>query len=201
MRAKSRSPRPTTTAASRLLVIEWNLEGHPLAFGSGMGPEVYVPILPLALGDGIRALTYTATDKAGNVATSSNDVKIDTRGPVTDGAAGWVNGLVPYELTATDQVPGSGVAATVYRVDQATPWSINEAGVVAPTLMTEITLSGGQASEHTIDFASVDAALPFWFDADDWADHDRRSRVASSATGSSTSSTSSRPARPTRAVP
>ena len=154
--------------------ITWNVDGHPGAFGSGMGPVVTVPILPLALGDGIRALTYSATDKAGNKAEGSNQIKIDTRGPVTDGDAGWINGLAPYMLTATDQAPGSGVAATVYRVDQATPWSINAAATVAPTLDTSVNITplGGtpvQGSVHTVDFASVDAALPFWFDAADWA--------------------------------
>jgi hypothetical protein len=151
--------------------IKWSIAGHPPIGGTGMGPEVEVPILPLALGDGIRELSYSATDKAGNEASMTASIKIDTRGPVTDGATGWVNGLVPYELTATDQVPGSGVAATVYRVDQATPWKVNEATAtaVAPTLVTPITLAGGQGAMHTIDFASVDAALPFWFDAKEWA--------------------------------
>jgi hypothetical protein len=146
--------------------IKWTLAGHPGIGGSGMGPNVMVPILALGIADGIRDLEYTATDKAGNTATGGNQVKIDTRAPVTDGAADWVNGLKPYVLTATDQVPGAGVAATVYRVDQATPWKINEATTVAPTLTTEITLSGSQGAMHTIDFASVDAALPFYFDAD-----------------------------------
>ena len=81
-----------------------------------------VPILALGIADGIRDLQYTATDKAGNTATGGNQVKIDTRAPVTDGAAGLGQRLEPYVLTATDQVPGAGVAATVYRVDQATPW-------------------------------------------------------------------------------
>ncbi len=31
--------------------------------------------------------------------------------------------------------------------------------------MTEIMLTGGHGSMHTIDFASVDAALPFYYDA------------------------------------
>ena len=52
---------------------------------------------------------------------ASVPVKIDPRPPVTDGAAGWINGLAPYVLTAIDQVSGFGVAATVYRVDHSTP--------------------------------------------------------------------------------
>jgi hypothetical protein len=123
--------------------------------------------------DGIFALEYRATDKAGNTLSASVPVKIDTRPPVTDGAAGWVNGLVPYTLMAIDQVPGSGVAATVYRIDQSTPWRVNAASTVAPTLTTEIALTppGGtpaQGALHTIDFGSVDAALPFGYDALTW---------------------------------
>jgi len=123
--------------------------------------------------DGIFALDYRATDKAGNTTSTSVPVKIDTRPPVTDGAAGWVNGLVPYVLTAMDQVPGSGVVATVYRVDQSTPWRVNAATTVAPTLTTQIALTppGGtpaQGALHTIDFGSVDAALPFGYDPLTW---------------------------------
>ena len=123
--------------------------------------------------DGVFALEYRATDLAGNTMTASVPVKIDTRPPATDGASGWVNGLVPYVLTATDQVPGSGVAATAYRVDQATPWKVNAATTVAPTLTTEVTLTPAgstpvQGSLHTIDFGSVDAALPFDYDAATW---------------------------------
>ena len=123
--------------------------------------------------DGIFALDYRATDKAGNTMTTSVPVKIDTRPPITDAAAGWVNGLVPYTLFAVDQVPGSGVAATVYRVDQSTPWLVNAATTVAPTLATEIALTppGGtpvQGALHTVDFGSVDAALPFDCDPLTW---------------------------------
>lgn len=123
--------------------------------------------------DGIFSLDYRATDKAGNTMTASVAVKIDTRPPATDGASGWVNGLEPYKLTAVDQVPGAGVAATVYRVDQSTPWLVNAPAVVAPELMTEVALTpaGGtpvQGALHTVDFGSVDAALPFEYDPATW---------------------------------
>jgi len=123
--------------------------------------------------DGIYTLDYRATDRAGNTMSASVPVKIDTRPPVTDGVAGWVNGLVPYTLMTIDQVPGSGVAATVYRVDQSTPWRVNAATTAAPTLTTEIALTppGGtpvQGALHTIDFGSVDAALPFGYDPLTW---------------------------------
>ena len=104
---------------------------------------------PGALTDGIFDLSYRATDKAGNSTMMVTKIKIDTRAPVTDGASGWINGLVPYVLTATDQVPGAGVAATVYRVDQATPWSFNLVSPVAPVVETAITIAGDHASFHT----------------------------------------------------
>ena len=89
---------------------------------------------------------------------------IDSRAPVTDGAAGWINGTKPYVLTATDQVIGAGTAATSYRVDQATPWTTNVAGTVATQLMTELPLFAQvQGALHTIDFASWDAALPYGY--------------------------------------
>jgi hypothetical protein len=123
--------------------------------------------------DGIFALDYRATDRADNTVSASVPVKVDTRPPVTDAAAGWVNGHVPFMLTAIDQIPGSGVAATVYRVDQSTPWRVNAATNVAPTLTTAIALTppGGtpvQGAQHTIDFGSVDAALPFGYNALTW---------------------------------
>lgn len=123
--------------------------------------------------DGVFALDYRATDKAGNAMTASAAVKIDTRPPATDGAAGWINGLEPYVLTAVDQVPGAGVAATAYRVDQSTPWLVNAATVVAPELMTEVAITPPgaapvQGALHTVDFGSVDAALPFEYDPATW---------------------------------
>jgi hypothetical protein len=119
--------------------------------------------------DGIFPFSYRASDVVGNSSeTSTTDIKIDTRAPVTDGASEWTNGNVPYVLTATDQVTGAGVAATIYRVDQSTPWLINEATKVGPTLETAITLTGGQGASHTIDFGSVDAALPYDFPMSTW---------------------------------
>jgi hypothetical protein len=123
--------------------------------------------------DGIFPLEYRATDRAGNTATADTEVKIDTRAPVTDGASGWTNGFEPYQLTGTDQASGSGVAATIYRVNQATPWQINEATELTTSLVTDVQLVplGGtpvQGAEYTIDFGSVDNALPAWFGLSDW---------------------------------
>jgi hypothetical protein len=115
--------------------------------------------------DGIFPLSYTASDLAGNTATGSANVKIDTRPPATSGANGWVNGLKPYTLTATDQSTGAGVAATIYRVDQSTPWAASVDSTPTVSFDTSIPwVNPVQGATHTIDFGSVDAALPVNYD-------------------------------------
>jgi hypothetical protein len=141
-------------------------------FNEGHGFELFVERASHTT-DGIFPLDYRARDQAGNTMSATVSVKIDTRPPVTAGASGWVNGLEPYALTAIDQAPGSGVAATVYRVDQSTPWQVNVAANVAPTLTTEVAVTPPgsapvQGSIHTVDFGSVDAALPFDYDPHTW---------------------------------
>jgi len=121
-----------------------------------------------AADDGMYSLESKVSDRAGNLTELSTPLGIDTRPPVTEGAAGWINGLKPYVLTATDQSIGAGVAATIYRVSQSTPWLANEAsGTVGTTLETAITLPGTpvQGAMYTIDFGSVDAALPYYYSA------------------------------------
>jgi hypothetical protein len=124
-----------------------------------------------AIDDGIYSLNMRVSDRASNEATSSTPMQIDTRPPVTDGASGWINGLKPYVLTATDQAIGAGSAATVYRVNQSTPWLANVATPTVDTeLMTDVVLvpagsTGVQGAVYTIDFASYDGALPYNYSA------------------------------------
>ncbi len=131
--------------------------------------------------DGIFPFQYRATDRAGNStdttatppAPQSKNLQIDTQAPVTTGVAGWVNGLQPYTLSATDQTPGAGVYATIYRVDMATAWSESVATTVTPSMAFVTTLpawvSPVQGSWHQIDFGSVDNARPVgWKAADGW---------------------------------
>ena len=116
--------------------------------------------------DGFYTFMYRAGDLAGNKAEATGTVGIDSRAPVTDGAAGWINGTKPYVLTATDQVIGAGTAATSYQVDQGTPWTTNVAATVKTQLMTELPLFAQiQGDLHTINFASWDAALPYSYDS------------------------------------
>jgi len=133
---------------------------------------VFIPIntYPNSSTDGIWALNYRATDMAGNSSVDTTlTVKIDTRPPATLGTAGfgpadWVNGTLPFTLTATDQAPGAGVKVTIYRVDLATPWlsSVATAPVTAFDTAVPLTLLGGKPAVtgdlHTIDFFSIDNA-------------------------------------------
>jgi hypothetical protein len=117
-----------------------------------------------AADDGIYSLESKVKDRAGNETTLSTPLKVDTRAPVTDATAGWVNGLEPYVLHAADQSIGAGVAATIYRVDQSIPWLANVATTVGTTLDTSIPwVNPVQGAVHTVDFGSVDAALPYGY--------------------------------------
>jgi hypothetical protein len=153
-------------------------------------PLVY-PTNPVALylnlvtheTDGIYPFAYAASDNAINPLTGDHndafvetEVKIDTRAPRTDGEPGygdsphWIDGTRDFVLTATDEAPGAGVAATIYRVDQATAWDTNEAAVPDTQLLTEVAITPVgvmpvQGSVHQIDFGSLDAALPYDYDA------------------------------------
>jgi len=150
---------------------DWNQATAPIGYSQ------WFDVHANAADDGIYNLESKVSDRAGNETTATTPVKIDTRHPVTDGAAGWINGTVPYVLTASDQITGAGVAATIYRVDQSTPWLENVSNESTPTggvamLETEITLTGGQGALHTIDFGSVDAALPYDYDVKHHPYHD-----------------------------
>ena len=127
--------------------------------------------VPSPLNDGIFTMNYKATDVAGNTTTGTQTINVDTRAPVTtpSGSTMWIpGGSNNFTLTATDQASGSGVAATWYRVDQATKWTVNTGTGTNPaspqtqapvTLATPITIAGADGSVHTVDFASVDNSV------------------------------------------
>ena len=149
--------------------LEFTVPGWhpPIAWMSGDHIDFWIDYLGHST-DGLYDFSYRASDLAGNKSTASSKFGIDSRPPATDGAAGWIDGTKPYVLTATDQVVGAGSAATAYRVDQATPWSVKVASTPSTQLMTELPLFAQvQGALHTIDFASFDAALPYWYDAED----------------------------------
>jgi len=72
--------------------------------------------------DGVYNLTATATDKAGNTATTSGTLRLDATPPslsvspsAPDGANNWY--ISPAVLTATHSDATSGIASTQYKVD------------------------------------------------------------------------------------
>ena len=110
--------------------------------------------VPFAVsGAGSHAITYYATDNAGNVeATKTGYVNIDTTAPTTAAInlqaannVGWTNAAVTVTLTPSD-TGGSGTATTKYQVD---------AGVLT-TYSTPFVVSA--AGSHTITYYSTDNA-------------------------------------------
>ena len=92
--------------------------------------------------DGIRTVSYIATDNSGNAsAAQSETIKIDRTLPVTAATVSADSTLITLSVTET----GSGVAATYYTVD----------GGAQQTYNGGITLDGGT---HTITYWSVDVA-------------------------------------------
>jgi hypothetical protein len=74
--------------------------------------------------EGVTQVTARATDRNGNVSTSTQTVSIDTSAPRTSvavagtsGLAGWYRSPVTVSLVAVDDVPGSGVGTLEYRVN------------------------------------------------------------------------------------
>ncbi len=92
--------------------------------------------------DGIRTVSYLATDNSGNAsAAQSETIKIDRTLPVTAATVSADSTLITLSVTET----GSGVSATYYTVDGGTQQTYNGG----------ITLDGGT---HTITYWTVDIA-------------------------------------------
>ena len=92
--------------------------------------------------DGIRSVSYYATDNSGNASTPQVEtVKIDRTLPATAATVSADSTLITLAVTET----GSGVAATYYTVDGGAQQAYNGG----------ITLDGGT---HTITYWSVDVA-------------------------------------------
>ena len=76
----------------------------------------------LTVGDGIHAIDIQATDGAGNQATVSTSLKVDTLAPLLtaspsgmSGMSGWYRSAVQWNATSSDAT--SGVQPTEYQVD------------------------------------------------------------------------------------
>ena len=74
--------------------------------------------------EGVTQVTARSTDRNGNVSTFTRNVSIDTSAPRTSvavsgtsGLAGWYRAPVTVSLTAIDNLPGGGVAAVEYSLN------------------------------------------------------------------------------------
>jgi hypothetical protein len=106
--------------------------------------------ITLPAGDGVKTVRAEYRDNAGNVATLTDTILLDTTAPsTTSNAGGSYVGAVSITLTATDGPVGSGVASTHYRVDSGSEQTGTAISVTAP--------ASGSVS-HTIYFWSVDNA-------------------------------------------
>ncbi|HYT01204.1 MAG TPA: alkaline phosphatase family protein [Thermoplasmata archaeon] len=107
-----------TDATSGVAGISFRIDGGPWTTFAGS----------FAIGDGVHALEYFATDVAGNVeATHTVTVFVDSSPPTTNsnvsgtqGNNGWYASNATVSLSSTDAL--SGVASITYRVDNGS-WS------------------------------------------------------------------------------
>lgn len=101
------------------------------------------------LGDGVHSVAVTATDNAGNTASKTFTISVDTTLPAislsaagTSGSGGWYVSNVEMTASATDT--GSGVALIQYRIDGGA-WSTGSTATVAD-------------GTHLIEFQAIDSA-------------------------------------------
>ncbi|HEU0167019.1 MAG TPA: Ig-like domain repeat protein, partial [Chloroflexota bacterium] len=116
---------------------------------------------PVTFTDGTYKVTFTSTDKAGNVESNPADVvtfKVDQTNPQTSaalagtqGGAGWYSGAVTLTLTAADPAASDGtnsaVAKTEYSTDGGTTWPAYAAPVAF-----------ANDGKYTVSFRSTDNA-------------------------------------------
>jgi large repetitive protein len=130
MSVDSVAPTLTLTISSPNGSNGWNKSGPATASASATDANSGVASVGINGGgasftastDGVYNLSATAADKAGNTATTSGTVRLDTTPPTLsvspsapDGANNWY--VSPAVLTATDSDATSGIASTQYKVD------------------------------------------------------------------------------------
>jgi len=158
MSVDSVAPSLTLTLPSPNGSNGWNKSGPVTASASATDANSGVASLGINGGgasftastDGVYNLTATATDKAGNTATTSGTIRLDTTPPslsvspsAPDGVNNWY--VSPAVLTATDSDAISGISSTQYKVDGGA-WQ------------NGATFSEGVDGTHTIVFRATDVA-------------------------------------------
>jgi hypothetical protein len=121
----------------------------------GGAPSVYSG--PVALGDGSHTVTFIATDQAGNSASGSSTVNVDTQAPqlVLSGITSYCPGCGgPMAIDYSVGDPGSGVAEWTLSVDGTTL----AGGTSAETGTIDWNGGGLPAGAHTITLQGRDLA-------------------------------------------
>lgn len=140
------------TAGSGVASISYTVDGGTLQTVSGASATIPVS------GDGPHAVSYFATDNAGNAGSAKTQaVKIDTALPSasasvspTPNAAGWNNtSSVSVTVTAGDGTAGSGVASISYAVDGGATQTVSGASATIPV--------SGEGT-HSVTYSATDTA-------------------------------------------
>ncbi len=130
-------------------VSQMSIDPGTGAFGSWIAYSASSAI-SLPTGDGIKTVRVRYQDNASNIATLTDTILLDTTPPTTtSNAVASYTGTATITLTATDNIGGSGVATTRYRIDTGSEQTGTSIAIAPPP-------SGSVL--HTIYFWSVDNA-------------------------------------------
>ena len=113
---------PATVTVFGVDIVGTGVESIEYRIGSAAFQSYTTPlVIPT---EGVTQVTARATDRNGNVSTSTQTVSIDTSAPRTSiamagtpGLAGWYQSPVTVSLAAVDDAPGSAVGIVEYRVN------------------------------------------------------------------------------------
>jgi predicted TIM-barrel enzyme len=114
---------------------------------------------PIVLDDGVHTVSFWAEDQAGHVTQADETYKVDSRPPLiagnisgVPGQNGWFVSDVILSASAADPIPGSGMDAFTYTLNDNPEISYSDA----------LSLSDGQ---HTLQFQARDrAGLPYFLE-------------------------------------
>jgi hypothetical protein len=113
---------PATVTVFAVDVLGTGVESVEYRIGDAAFQGYTAPFIVSA--EGVTQVTARATDRNGNVSTSTRTVSIDTAAPRTSvalqgtsGLAGWYRSPVTVSLSGFDNLPGSGVAIVEYSVN------------------------------------------------------------------------------------
>jgi hypothetical protein len=135
---------PATVTVFAVDIVGTGVESVEYRIGDAAFQSYTAPFIVSA--EGVTQVTARATDRNGNVSTSTRTVSIDTSAPRTSvallgtsGLAGWYRSPVTVSLSGVDNAPGSGVAIVEYSVNDgafqtyASPFVISAQGATRIT--------------------------------------------------------------------